>query len=79
MAGNMCEWTASLYQKEGPNISSNGILLDDGFYLGDSDTYYVYKGGGWSTLARHARISDRPSAFANGVGGNLSFRVIYSI
>lgn len=76
MAGNMCDWTASVHHKAGPFVSEEGVVEDKS--IGSSDAYMSYRGGGWSTQAQHARVTDRGAAFGNALGGNLSFRLACS-
>ena len=77
MSGNMCDWTSSIHSKTGPKINEYGMIVDD--ELGDEKAYYSYRGGSWAALALHARLANREAAFGASLGGNLSFRLAYSI
>ena len=77
MSGNMCDWTSSIYSKMGPKCSEKGIIMKG--ERGDERSYYSYRGGSWTSLGRHARLAHREAAFGPSLGGNLSFRLAYSI
>jgi serine/threonine-protein kinase len=77
MAGNMCDWTASVHKKLGSKIDEKGVVVQES--EAKSSDYLSYRGGGWSTQARHARVTDRGAAFGSALGGNLSFRLVSSI
>ena len=73
MAGNMCDWTASVHKKNGPATDEHGVVGEE--EKGVVDDYISYRGGGWSTMARHARVTDRGAAIGTALGGNLGFRL----
>lgn len=77
MSGNMCDWTSSVHSKTGPKINEYGIIIDD--EAGEENAYYSYRGGSWAALSLHARLANREAAFGPSLGGNLSFRLAYSI
>ena len=77
MSGNMCDWTSSIHSKTGPKINEYGVIVDD--ENGDEKAYYSYRGGSWAGLALHARLANREAAFGPSLGGNLSFRLAYSL
>ena len=77
MSGNMCDWTSSVHSKTGPKINEYGIIIDD--EAGDENAYYSYRGGSWAALSLHARLANREAAFGPSLGGNLSFRLAYSV
>ena len=78
MAGNMSEWTASLYYENGPPCLETGqtIALNEAV---TTESFVAFRGGSWSALSRYARVSDRARALAPSRGGNLGFRICRSV
>ena len=73
----MCDWTASVHRISGPEIDVSGFVIHH--EVAQKTDYISYRGGGWSTQVRHARVSDRGAAFGSALGGNLGFRLVSSI
>ena len=69
MAGNVWEWTSTLYKpypyaesdgRENPNATENRVL----------------RGGSWHDDSRNARVAGRANNRASDVYGNFGFRLV---
>ena len=78
MAGNMSDWTMSMFTSEGPPIEEGFILRDKEILISEEEVLKVYRGGGWSSLARYARLAERARSSVTSRGGNVGFRIARS-
>ena len=77
LAGNIIDWTSSLYQKTGTQIQ-NGCVVDAQENV-QVDSEMVYKGGCWYFGSRFMRAADRHSMSANHRGNLIGFRMVCSL
>lgn len=78
MAGNMTEWMGSLYRKDGPEIDGHQFV-EQTVSTPEEHAFFVIRGGGWSSMAKYARVAERGRALHHSRAGNLSFRLVRSV
>ena len=74
MAGNMCDWTADIYEDEGPPV--NGSLAGDSMHSSSPDHYRTIRGSSWVTSTSYFRLAQRFSWRASFGKGDVSFRLV---
>jgi formylglycine-generating enzyme required for sulfatase activity len=82
MAGNVWEWTRSLWGKksESPDFKYP-YKLDDGWenLKAGNDVRRVLRGGSWYSAQRDARCASRGRYFPVSFDNNVGFRVVVSL
>ena len=73
MAGNMMDWTASLFKEEGPTIENHRIA--ESIDLSNTGSDRVLRGGGWGSLASYLRSAGRSDCNPDGSYYNNGFRL----
>ena len=81
LAGNVTDWCADVYRKEGPKIVGERVpepraVTDEDFA---ETTRHVVRGGSWNGTSRHASSAMRLGNWASFRTGILSFRVVRSL
>jgi formylglycine-generating enzyme required for sulfatase activity len=71
MSGNVWEWTGDWYGDYGSDAQTNPIGPSTG-------SYRVFRGGGWSYVARNCRVSIRYYYYPGDRGYGLGFRLAVS-
>ena len=74
MAGNMRDWTVTVYEKEGPPLF-DGLVQAVDSSSEESASYRVNRGGSWDSVARNTRISYRVSSQPVYRGANFGLRL----
>jgi formylglycine-generating enzyme required for sulfatase activity len=69
MAGNVAEWTASLYTAHDP-----GRAYDPGFEAAMRQRYRVVRGGSWKHLRYQVRTSERIACLPGYSSFDIGFR-----
>jgi serine/threonine-protein kinase len=77
LGGNVIDWTSSVYQQSGPELSDGCISLEEREV--DDTSEMVYKGGCWYFGSRFMRSADRHNISAQHRGNLIGFRMVCSV
>jgi eukaryotic-like serine/threonine-protein kinase len=78
MAGNMRDWTATVYRKEGPPLL-DGLEQQVDSASEEKTFSRVYRGGCWNFVSRFSRVSFRGYIQPDGRNPSLGFRLARSV
>ena len=77
LGGNVIDWTSSVYQQSGPELSDGCISFKES--EAEEASEMVYKGGCWYFGSRFMRSADRHNISAQHRGNLIGFRMVCSV